>query len=108
VTISIEEFARVQLETARVEEAARIPGADRLLRLTVDLGREKRQIVAGIAQHYEPDELVGRTIIVVTNLEPATIRGVQSNGMLLAASSEGRLALLTVDRDDFPPGATVR
>jgi methionyl-tRNA synthetase len=106
--ISIDEFSQVQLRTARVTEASRVEGTDRLLKLIIDLGAERRQIVAGIGQHYEPASLVGRTIVVVANLEAATIRGVESNGMLLAASSGGRLALLSPDGADFPPGAVVR
>jgi len=106
--ISIDEFSQVQLRTARVTEASRVEGTDRLLKLIVDLGAERRQIVAGIGQHYEPAALVGRTIVMVANLEAATIRGVESNGMLLAASSGGRLALLSPDGVDFPPGAVVR
>jgi methionyl-tRNA synthetase len=106
--ISIEEFSQVQLRTARVTEASRVEGTDRLLKLIVDLGAERRQIVAGIGRHYEPASLVGRTIVMVANLEAATIRGVESNGMLLAASSGGRLALLSPDGVDFPPGAVVR
>lgn len=108
MAISIEQFAEVQLRTALVKEATRVEGTDRLLKLKISLGSEERQIVAGIGRHYEPEALVGRTIVVVANLEPATIRGVESNGMMLAASSGGRLALLTPDGGDFPPGAVVR
>jgi methionyl-tRNA synthetase len=108
MAISIEQFAEVQLRTALVKEATRVEGTDRLLKLKISLGSEERQIVAGLGQHYEPEALVGRTIVVVANLEPATIRGVESNGMMLAASSGGRLALLTPDGGDFPPGAVVR
>ena len=108
MAISIEQFAEVQLRTALVTEATRVEGTDRLLKLKISLGSEERQIVAGLGQHYEPEALVGRTIVVVANLEPATIRGVESNGMMLAASSGGRLALLTPDGGDFPPGAVVR
>ncbi|RJQ04475.1 MAG: methionine--tRNA ligase subunit beta [Bacillota bacterium] len=108
MTISIDEFARVDLRTARVLEADRVERTDKLLRLRIDVGGEERQIVAGIGAHYEPGTLVGRTIVIVANLEPATIRGVESNGMLLAALHEGRLAVLTTDGGDFPPGAQVR
>lgn len=108
MAISIEQFAEVQLRTALVKEATRVEGTDRLLKLKISLGSEERQIVAGLGQHYEPEALVGRTIVVVANLEPATIRGVESNGMMLVASGGGRLALLTPDGGDFPPGAVVR
>jgi len=107
VTISIDDFAKVELKTAVVAEAYRIEGADRLLRLVVDLGSERRQVVAGIAARYEPESLVGKTVVVVTNLKKATIRGVESNGMLLAASGDGELAVLTTDRS-VAPGTKVR
>jgi len=106
--ITIDDFGKVQLRTARVLQAERIQGADKLLKLQIDLGNERRQIVAGIAQHYTPEELVGKTIVVVANLQPARLRGEISQGMLLAASDEsGRLALVTVERE-VSPGSTVR
>jgi methionyl-tRNA synthetase len=84
--ISIDDFAKVELRVAQVLVAERIPKADKLLRLEVDLGYEKRQILAGIAQHYEPEKLIGRKIVIVANLAPRKMRGLESNGMLLAAS----------------------
>ncbi len=96
--ISYEEFQKVELQVARVVSAEAVPSASKLLRLIVDLGTEQRQIVAGIALAYKPEELVGKEVIVVTNLQPARIRGVESNGMLLAAVDQDRIALLTVDR----------
>src|SRR5579863_2921556 len=84
--ISIDDFTKVDLRVAQVLVAERVPKADRLLRLEVDLGYEKRQILAGIAQHYEPEKLVGRKIVIVANLAPRKMRGLESNGMLLAAS----------------------
>jgi methionyl-tRNA synthetase len=84
-----------------------VPGADKLLQLTIDLGDEERTIVAGIALCYTPEELVGKKIIVLANLEPATIRGVQSQGMLLAAGDERDVVLLTPERD-LPAGKRVR
>lgn len=104
--IDIDTFGQVQLRTAKVLKAERIEGATRLLRLQIDLGSETRQLVAGVAEHYAPDELIGRTIVVVANLKPAVIRGVESQGMLLAAKSGKALRLLTVD-GDLPPGAGV-
>ncbi len=105
--ISFEEFKRVQLRTAKVVAAAAVEKTDKLLRLQVDIGGEQRQIVAGIAQYYRPEDLVGKTIVVVANLAPATIRGVESRGMLLAAvDKSGQLALLTTDKE-FPAGAQV-
>jgi methionyl-tRNA synthetase len=97
-TISYEDFAKLDLRTARILQAEPIEGADKLLKLTIDLG-EERQIVAGMAKHYTPEELVGKTIIVIANLEPAVIRGVKSEGMLLAVSDGDNVNLLTVDRE---------
>jgi methionyl-tRNA synthetase len=105
--ISFEQVMAVQLRTARVVEAEKIEGADKLLRLQVDLGEERRQVVAGIALHYAPEELLNRTVVMVVNLKPAKLRGVVSEGMLLAASAEDRLALVTVG-GDLPPGSVVR
>ncbi|RJP76859.1 MAG: methionine--tRNA ligase [Candidatus Zixiibacteriota bacterium] len=105
--IAYEDFQKVQLRVARILTAEPVQGADKLLRLEVDLGSERRQIVAGIAQHYRPEELPGRSIIVVANLQPAKIRGVESRGMLLAAQGEGgKLVLLTPD-GEAPPGAKI-
>jgi methionyl-tRNA synthetase len=84
--ITIDDFAKVELRVAQVLVAERIPKADKLLRLEVDLGYEKRQILAGIAQYYEPEKLIGRKIVIVANLAPRKMRGLESNGMLLAAS----------------------
>jgi methionyl-tRNA synthetase len=100
--ISIEEFKKVELRTAKVLEAENIPKADKLLKLKINLGDEERQLVAGIAQHYAPQELIGKTIIVVTNLQPATIRGVESQGMLLAVEDGDRLTLLTTEKEAVP------
>lgn len=105
--ISYDDFMKVHLRTARVTSAEAIPGAKKLLRLEIELGGEKRQLVAGIAQHYKPEEVVGKTIIVVANLQPTKIRGVESQGMLLAASSGDSLRLITVD-GEIPSGATVK
>ncbi|BCM94069.1 methionine--tRNA ligase [Abditibacteriota bacterium] len=105
--ISIDDFAKVQLRVGKVIEAERIPKADKLLRLQVDLGYEKRQILAGIAQHYTPEEMLGRSVVIVANLAPRTMRGYESQGMLLAASDDsGKLAL--VNPGDVSAGAVVR
>jgi len=105
--IRIERFFETELRVARVLEAQKVEGADRLLKLQVDLGDEKRQIVAGIASVYSPEELVDKRIIVVANLEPARIRGVESQGMLLAADLGGRPIVATFD-EPVPPGTRVR
>ncbi|UCC45591.1 MAG: methionine--tRNA ligase [Candidatus Zixiibacteriota bacterium] len=104
--IDISEFAKLDIRVAEVLEAAKVEGADKLLQMQIDTGTEKRQIVAGIAQHYAPEQMVGMRILVVTNLKPATIRGVESNGMLLAATKGKNLRLVTLD-GDLPPGARV-
>lgn len=104
--IPIDDFARVKLRVARVLEAETVPDADRLLKLQVEIGGEKRQLVAGIAEHYPPESLVGKLVIVVANLQPATIRGIPSEGMVLAAKKGKVLRLLTVD-GDLPSGAVV-
>ncbi|MDP7022688.1 MAG: methionine--tRNA ligase [Kiritimatiellia bacterium] len=106
VQIEYADFAKLSLRTARILEAEKVEGADKLLRLQIDLGDEQRQIVAGIAQHYEPDALIGRSIVVVANLKPARIRKVDSNGMLLAATQGDQLRLVTVD-GDMPVGSSV-
>lgn len=105
--ISIDQFAQVQLCVAKVLEARPHPNADKLMLLQVDVGDEQKQIVAGIRGHYEPEQLVGRSIIVVNNLQPAMLRGEESNGMLLAASSNGKVVLLRPD-EEMPPGSKVR
>ena len=106
-TIEYTDFQKVELRTARILLAEKVPGADKLLRLEIEIGGVKRQIVAGIAQHYKPEDLPGRAIVVVANLKPARIRGLESNGMLLAASSGDALRLVTLD-GDLPSGAKVK
>ncbi len=93
--ISIEDFAKVEMRVGQVKTAERVQGADKLLKLAVDIGSEVRQIVAGIAQHYEPESLIGRKVVVVVNLAPRKLRGVESNGMIVAAAvgPEGRPVL---------------
>ncbi|MBU3905104.1 MAG: methionine--tRNA ligase subunit beta [Nanoarchaeota archaeon] len=94
--ITYVEFSKLDLRVAEIKEAKEVEGADKLLELTIDVGEEKT-IVAGIKTAYSPEELIGKQIIVVNNLEPAKIRGVESNGMLLAAT-DGEPVLLTVDK----------
>jgi len=106
--INYDYFSKLKIRIAEVKSAERIEGADKLLKLTVDLGDEQRQIVAGIAQQYDPASLIGRKIVLLANLEPAKIRGVVSNGMLLAASdAEGHAILLQPD-SDVPAGSNVK
>jgi methionyl-tRNA synthetase len=99
---------KVELRTARVLDADPVEGTDKLLKLVVDAGEEEpRQVVAGLAQEFSLRELIGQTVVLVANLEPATIRGVESQGMILAAGSEVPLALIVPDRD-VEPGERVR
>ena len=105
--ITIDRFRELELKVATVTAAEPHPNADRLLVLRVDLGGEQRQIVAGIRAHYAPETLVGRQVVVVSNLEPAMLRGVESQGMLLAASSGDRVVLVRPD-DAVTAGSVVR
>ena len=106
--ITYDDFARVELRVAEVLTAEKVKKADKLLKLTIRVGEEERTLVAGVAEHYTPEELVGKKIIVVANLKPAKIRGVKSQGMLLAAEGpDGKLSVVTLDRD-LPGGSKVR
>ncbi len=105
--IDISDFAKVQLRTAKIIHAERIPDADKLLKLQIMLGEERRQLVAGIALHYSPEDIIGKTVVVIANLKPAKIRGVDSQGMLLAASKGEKLTLVTVD-EEISSGAQVK
>jgi tRNA-binding protein len=104
--ISIDEFRKIELKIATIKSAEPHPNADKLMVLQIDLGTEERQICAGIRSHYTPEELVGRQIVVVANLETATLRGLESQGMLLAASDEGRVIILTPEKP-VPAGSKV-
>ena len=105
--LTIDEFFRVKLRVAKVLAAEPHPNADKLLRLEIDLGDEKRQLVAGIAKAYRPEDLVGRSIVVVANLKPAKLRGLVSEGMLLAATDEDGTPRLLMPDGDVPPGSPV-
>ena len=107
--ITIDDFAKVELRVGQIQSAERIQGADKLLKLMVDIGDEVRQVLAGIATGYAPDELVGRKVVLVANLAPRKMRGLESNGMLLAASAgaDGKPVLCTF-AEDIPPGAKVK
>ena len=105
--ISLSEFARLDLRMATVKAAEVHPKADKLLVLHVDLGGEERQLVAGIRAHYRPEDLIGRQVVVVANLAPATLRGVESHGMVLAAVDGDRVVLLKSD-EPVVAGSQVR
>ena len=95
------------LRVCQIVGAETVEDADRLLKLRVDLGREQRQVIAGIAQSYEPEDLIGKQVVLVANLKPAKIRGLESQGMLLAAVSKKKLSLITLDKS-IPNGAKVQ
>jgi methionyl-tRNA synthetase len=106
--ISIDDFTKIELRVAQVKVAERVKGADKLLRLEVDLGTEVRQLVAGIAEAYEPETLIGRKVVIVANLAPRKLRGLESNGMIVAASVEGGKPVLASFLEDIPIGARLK
>ena len=105
--ITFDEFQNVELKTAKILKAEKVDGADKLLKLQIKVGDEQRQIVSGIAQFYSPEELVEKMIVVVTNLKPATIFGIESNGMLLAAKNGKTLTLMTIDSEKVSSGMRI-
>jgi methionyl-tRNA synthetase len=106
--ISIDDFMKVELRVAKVIAAERVPKSKKLLKLQVDVGTEHRTLVAGIAEAYEPEALLGRSVVIVFNLQPATLMGVESNGMVLAASPEGGKPIVVCFDNPPPPGTRVR
>ena len=107
-TISFNDFTKVKMRTGRVLEAAEHPNADKLLVLQVDIGEERRQIVAGLKAYYDPADLVGKTIVIVTNLAPRMMRGMESQAMLLAASTSDHSQVIVLTTDaEIPPGSSV-
>jgi methionyl-tRNA synthetase len=105
--IDISEFAKVELRAARVTAAEKVAGSKKLVRLEVDLGGETRQVVAGIAESYAAEALVGKTVVIVANLKPAKLMGLESNGMVLAGSLDGKAVLCTFD-GEVAPGTKVK
>jgi methionyl-tRNA synthetase len=106
--ITIDDFSKIDLRVAIVRHAEKVKGADKLLRLEVDLGFEVRQIVAGIALAYDPEKLIGRKVVIVANLAPRKLRGLESNGMIVAASLEGGVPVLAGFHEDVPIGARLK
>jgi methionyl-tRNA synthetase len=106
--ITIDDFSKVELRVAQVKVAEKVKGADKLLRLEVDLGTEVRQIVAGIAEAYAPETLIGRKVVIVANLAPRKLRGLESNGMIVAASLEGGKPVLAAFLEEVPVGARLK
>jgi methionyl-tRNA synthetase len=107
VTVRLEDFQKLDLRVGRIVTAEPVPKANKLLKLTVDVGQEQRTVVAGIAASYRPEALVGRSIILVANLAPRTLRGVESQGMVLAAESDGQIVLAGFDTP-VNPGSKVQ
>jgi methionyl-tRNA synthetase len=106
--ITIDDFAKVELRVGMVKVAERVPKADKLLRLEIDIGTEVRQVLAGIAEAYAPETLVGRKVVIVANLAPRKLRGLESNGMIVAASLEGGKPVLASFLEDVPVGARLK
>ncbi len=106
-TISYDEFKKADLRVAKVMIAERVTGSDKLIKLDVSIGAEARQIIAGIGKAYEPEELVGKNIVIVANLEPRKLMGLESQGMLLAADDKGAPILLA-PMGEVPPGSIVK
>jgi methionyl-tRNA synthetase len=106
--IGIEDFAKVEMRVGLVKSAEKVAGADKLLKVIVDIGDEIRQIVAGIATAYQPEELVGRKVVIVANLAPRKLRGVESNGMIVAASAPDGQPVLCTFTEDVPIGARLK
>lgn len=105
--VSFEEFKKLSIKTARIKEVKDHPNADKLYIVKVDVGGEEKELVAGIKKAYKPEDLKDKLVVVVDNLEPATIRGVESKGMILAAQDGDNLTIICPDRD-ISPGVTVK
>ena len=105
--ITIDDFAKLDLRVAKILEAERVEGTDKLIKLSISLGDEKRTLIAGIAQHYEASALINKKIIIIKNLKSRKMRGIESQGMLLAASNDkGELSILTLEKD-IEPGSKI-
>ena len=106
--ISIDDFFKIDLRVAKVLAAEKVPNSRKLMKLSIDVGTEQRTLVAGIAEAYEPEQLVGKTIGIVFNLKPAKLMGIESNGMILAASPEGGKPVLIAFDGDIAPGSRIK
>ncbi|MBU2100471.1 methionine--tRNA ligase subunit beta [Candidatus Micrarchaeota archaeon] len=104
--ISFDDFLKLDLRTAKIIEVQNIEGRDKLYKLTIEVGKEKRTLVAGLREYYSPEELQGKTLIIVANLEPKKLGGILSEGMLLAAEENGKVVLLTTDKE-IPSGSKI-
>ena len=104
--VNFDDFKKLDLRIAKILKAEKIEGSNKLLKFQIDIGDEEKQLVAGLAKHYNPEDLVGREIVVVVNLEPKKLMGVESQGMLLAASKDNDIVLLQPDRE-IEPGSKI-
>ncbi len=107
-TISFEEFKKVQIKIAKIVSAQKVEGSDKLLQLQVDLGDSQRQIIAGIGKAYDPEKLIGTEIAIIANLAPRSLMGLESQGMLLAATNSDGLPMLLRPEQEVPPGTEVK
>ena len=107
MTVSFDQFKELDLRVAKVLEASRVEGSEKLLKLSIDIGDEKRQLIAGVGKVYEPESLIGKEIVVVVNLEPKTMMGFESRGMLLAAHDENGNPVLLMPEKETPPGSKI-
>jgi methionine--tRNA ligase beta chain len=105
--INFDDFNKLDIRIGTILEAEKVEGADKLLKLTVDLGEEKRTLVAGIAETYKPEEIIGKQLPILANLEPKKLRGIESNGMILAVDIEGKATLIHPDKK-VPNGSKIR
>jgi methionine--tRNA ligase beta chain len=105
--VSFEDFQKIDLRVAKIVEADKVKGSEKLLKLVIDVGKEKRQIVAGIGKFYKPEDLIGKEIVVLLNLEPKKLMGIESQGMLLAADVEGEPVILIPEKE-VPAGTKIR
>ncbi|MCM8833193.1 MAG: hypothetical protein NC816_04650 [Candidatus Omnitrophica bacterium] len=105
--IRFEEFKKMDLRVGKIIEVEDVVGADRIYLITVDIGDEKRKMIAGIKPWYSKEELIGKNIVVIVNLESKVIRGIESKGMLLATLFDNKLSILTTDKEDVPPGSKI-
>jgi methionyl-tRNA synthetase len=106
MAIKFDDFQKIDLRVGKVLDAKKVEGSEKLLKLIVDLGNEKRQLVAGIAKFYKPEDLIGKEIVVVANLEPKNLMGIESQGMLLTADVEGEPVILIPEKE-IPPGSII-
>ncbi len=107
MNIPFDDFQKLDLRIAKILEASRIEGSEKLLKLAIDIGDERRQLVAGVGKVYEPESLIGREIVIVANLEPRVMMGFESQGMLLAAHDENGNPVLLMPEKETPPGSII-